>query len=53
MAFDPICGREVSEGSWPLDYADTTYWFCSQACQEEFRRAPRMLIAVGPQGSRA
>jgi YHS domain-containing protein len=51
MALDPICGREVNEDSWSLEYADTTYWFCSQACRDDFRRAPRMLIAVGPRAA--
>lgn len=51
MVFDPICGREVDQGSWSLEYAGTTHWFCSQACRDDFRRAPRMLIAVGPRAA--
>jgi YHS domain-containing protein len=48
MPFDPICGREVSHRSWPLQYAETTYWFCSRACRDDFSGAPRMLITLGP-----
>ncbi|HZD73132.1 MAG TPA: YHS domain-containing protein [Actinomycetota bacterium] len=48
MAFDPICGMEVDQDRWPLRYADTTYWFCSSTCRDEFQRAPRMLVALGP-----
>jgi YHS domain-containing protein len=48
MAFDPICGMEMAQDRWPLRYGDTTYWFCSPACRDEFQRAPRMLVALGP-----
>jgi len=51
VGFDPICGREVAEDSWSLEYADTKFWFCSQACRDDFRRAPRMLIALGPKAA--
>lgn len=51
MAFDPICGMEVDHDRWPLEYADTTYWFCSPICRDEFQQAPRMLVTLGPKGA--
>jgi YHS domain-containing protein len=47
MAFDRICGREVDQDRWRPRCADSTFWFCSPACRDQFQRAPRMLVALG------
>jgi putative ABC transport system ATP-binding protein len=40
MATDPVCGMPVErERSVSIEHAGQTYWFCSNGCQAEFRRA--------------
>ncbi len=42
MAIDPVCGMEVDEQSAPAKttYQGTTYYFCSEACKEDFEEDP-------------
>lgn len=40
MAYDPICGRKVSENGAPnAEYRKRRYHFCSDGCRTEFQRA--------------
>ena len=43
MARDAVCGMEVEEvePGFALRLEGRTYWFCSAACQAEFRRRPQ------------
>jgi YHS domain-containing protein len=46
FATDQVCGMTVD----PLTsqhravYRDTTYWFCSAGCQEEFEKEPERFL---------
>ena len=39
---DPVCGMTIEEADAvdTVDYQDTTYYFCSKDCAEEFRENP-------------
>lgn len=41
-AKDPVCGMTVDEETAPArsEHEGTTYYFCSQACKEEFDADP-------------
>jgi Cu+-exporting ATPase len=43
---DPVCGRDVVITRAPSssDYAGTTYYFCSQQCQQDFDRLPSHYV---------
>ena len=48
---DPVCGMMVSETTpYKLFYKGRVYYFCSQACMEEFRERPEYYLTHGPQG---
>ncbi len=36
---DPVCGMAIDPGTarWTLDHAGTTFYFCSEGCQQRFR----------------
>ncbi len=41
---DPVCGMEVDPAKAPVhreEYASRTYYFCSGACQRQFRSSPQ------------
>jgi Cu+-exporting ATPase len=42
MATDPVCGMQVDEKTAPAktSHAGKTYYFCSEACADEFRKNP-------------
>ena len=39
---DPVCGMMIAEADAvaTVDHGDSTYYFCSQDCAEEFRESP-------------
>ncbi len=39
---DPVCNMdlEAHHGQYMYDFEDKTYFFCSEACKEEFTRQP-------------
>lgn len=40
MAYDPICGKKVSnEGTPTAEYKKKAYFFCSETCRVEFEHA--------------
>lgn len=41
MAYDPICGRKVIpvRDTPTADYKKRNYFFCSDACRQDFERA--------------
>ncbi|MCG0239427.1 MAG: YHS domain-containing protein [Firmicutes bacterium] len=50
MAKDPVCNMEVDPGTAPAraDHNGTTYYFCSEACRQEFERDPEKYAAAVP-----
>ncbi len=45
MAKDPVCGMEVDEKkSRKETYMGRTYYFCSPACQQEFKADPKKFV---------
>ena len=52
MTKDPVCGMEIDERDAAATsiYEDHPYYFCSEACRQEFDRNPkRYLQGVAPQ----
>lgn len=48
---DPVCGMTVSEQTpYKLYYKGRVYYFCSQACMEEFGKRADYYLTHGPQG---
>ncbi len=49
MAFDPVCGMNVSEISpmYTLDYMGKIYIFCSETCQIAFSKNPMKYTNSG------
>jgi YHS domain-containing protein len=39
---DPVCNLDLKamHGKFAYDFEDETYWFCSEACKEEFAAQP-------------
>ena len=52
-AIDPVCRMLVDTGaSHPSDQLGRrTYWFCSDACADAFRRDPRLYVGRQPRSS--
>jgi len=50
MHTDPVCGMTITvdtaAAAWEHD--ETTYYFCSVACLERFRKDPQALLAQDP-----
>ena len=48
MATDPVCTMKVDEEAteFTSEYDGTTYYFCSNACKEEFENDPERYIAA-------
>jgi Cu+-exporting ATPase len=46
MAIDPVCGMEVDERTTKdkASHEDTTYYFCSKDCKDEFEASPEDYI---------
>ena len=46
MEKDPVCGMEVDRESAAAqsEYQGRTYYFCAQACKEEFDRNPGQYL---------
>lgn len=46
MATDPVCGMAVErEGAPHLRHDGRTWFFCSEACREEFAADPERFVA--------
>lgn len=43
---DPVCGMMVSTDSFPLDYLDMHFSFCSTQCKERFMANPHLYIGI-------
>jgi len=38
---DPVCGMTVTqESDYHIHHADTDYYFCSQGCEDKFKKTP-------------
>jgi YHS domain-containing protein len=48
LATDPVCTMEVDEETteFTSEYDGETYYFCSNACKEEFESGPEEYIAA-------
>ena len=46
MVVDPVCGMEIEEeeAAASRTYKGKTYYFCSQACRDEFDEDPEGYI---------
>lgn len=42
MQIDPVCGMQVEQekASGRSEYSGKAYYFCSQACKEQFEKEP-------------
>ncbi len=40
---DPVCNLDLKamHGKYAYDFEEETYWFCSEACREEFTAQPQ------------
>ena len=47
MAVDPVCGRELkrADAAAAVDHHGVVYYFCSQACHEQFVADPSLFVA--------
>ncbi|MFN2608891.1 MAG: YHS domain-containing protein [Acidimicrobiales bacterium] len=45
-ATDPVCAMKVEEGDAAASatHGDTTYYFCSEDCKEEFESDPESYV---------
>ena len=45
-AVDPVCGRELkrADAAAAVDYHGTVYFFCSEACHEQFVADPTLFV---------
>jgi len=48
-AKDPVCGMIVkkADAKYTFAYKGTTYYFCSQGCQDAFSKEPEKYLAAG------
>jgi len=46
MAVDPVCGRELkrADAAAAVDHHGVVYYFCSQACHEQFVADPSLFL---------
>ncbi|MHC4196456.1 MAG: YHS domain-containing protein [Planctomycetota bacterium] len=45
--FDPACGMKIDKDSAvTCEYQGETYYFCSEVCKENFKKAPEELACV-------
>jgi len=49
MRIDPVCGMEVDENKVPQslrsEHFGHFFYFCSQACKDEFERNPQHYVS--------
>jgi Cu+-exporting ATPase len=47
MKRDYVCGMDVDEGTAvaTTDYAEDTYYFCSERCRERFEADPERYVS--------
>jgi Cu+-exporting ATPase len=47
MVTDPVCGMkiEAEDAAATAEYADQTYYFCSEACHDAFVADPAAYVA--------
>lgn len=47
MARDPVCGMEVDErtAAGRSEYQGQAYYFCSEACKQQFDKEPEKYVA--------
>ena len=45
-AVDPVCGRELkrADAAGAIDYHGAVYFFCSEACKEQFAADPTLFV---------
>jgi YHS domain-containing protein len=45
-AVDPVCGRELkrADAAGAIDYHGEVYFFCSEACKEQFAADPTLFV---------
>lgn len=43
---DPVCGMQLSQNSFDMEYLNIHYAFCSQQCQDRFKANPHLYIGV-------
>ncbi len=45
-AVDPVCGRELKrvDAAGAVDHHGTVYYFCSQACHDQFVADPSLFV---------
>ena len=45
-AVDPVCGRELkrADAAGAIDYHGAVYFFCSEACHEQFVADPTLFV---------
>lgn len=41
---DPVCGMEASADLFKADYKNKSYYFCSDHCQQQFKKDPETYI---------
>lgn len=41
---DPVCGMEASADLFKADYKGKSYYFCSDHCQQQFKKDPETYI---------
>jgi P-type Cu+ transporter len=42
---DPVCGMEVNPKASPREeYQGRTFYFCSEGCEEEFKKSPAAYV---------
>lgn len=48
MAIDPVCSMQVDEtdAEFMTEYEGKKYYFCSEACKEEFESDPEEYVAA-------
>ncbi|NOZ63472.1 MAG: FAD-dependent oxidoreductase [Caldiserica bacterium] len=60
MIKDPVCGMEIEEEDFTLEFEGKKYYFCSAGCKNKFKNSPRkfsreyihdlVIIGGGPAG---
>lgn len=41
---DPVCGMEASADLFKADYKGKSYYFCSDHCEQQFKKDPESYI---------
>ncbi|HXJ72729.1 MAG TPA: YHS domain-containing protein [Candidatus Dormibacteraeota bacterium] len=49
LEVDPVCGMEVDPKKSPREeYSGQVWYFCSEGCEEEFKRSPAAYVRPLP-----